>query len=80
MQQNSISAGLLLPTPLSSNTTWTITTCFFSAGPQDNALLRRVLPELPIQIKDDTLLAGDREPISLKGSVLSMYYFNPPRA
>lgn len=45
--------------------------------PRNNSLLNSLVAELPYRIEDEVLHAGDREPLSLSGSVLGFHYFNP---
>lgn len=44
---------------------------------QNNSYLRKIAARLPYRIENGVLNAGGREPLSLGGSVLGFFYFNP---
>lgn len=47
-------------------------------GTNDNALTSEILPKLPLTITAGSeLIAGDRDPVSLKGAGLRLAYYNP---
>ena len=45
--------------------------------PETNSYLKKIASRLPYVVEDGILKAGDREPISLRGAVLSFCYLNP---
>jgi len=46
-------------------------------NPDQNSIVKRLFPRLPLQVKGGELLAGDRKPVSLAGAGLGMLYYNP---
>lgn len=45
--------------------------------PAENSISAAILPELPVKIQDQTLVAGGRSKLPLQGQVLSLLYPNP---
>lgn len=45
--------------------------------PSENSICASILPDLPIKIQDNALMAGGRSKLPLKDQVLSMLYPNP---
>lgn len=45
--------------------------------PEENSVIQKLLPQLPIAIRDGALEAGNRPPLPLEGRVVSLIFPNP---